>query len=240
MDSAIQEYIDIFRETVKQIEEAKKAYYEAIAECKSQALGTFEYAIDYDDEISELAGIQLASILYFEFDGLIRVSDLEATIQYESLKGKGSFKDFMAKHYIGIPAVCMDCGTTGYTSPKKRESYNKTIERTQVNGLCSSCRAKREEQEKQKSLIEAEERTRNKELLRTMPYAEYLKTDHWVSMRKYMLKKAHYKCQLCGNKQELHVHHRTYENRGNELPQDLIVLCASCHRKFHNIPESEE
>jgi hypothetical protein len=32
-------------------------------------------------------------------------------------------------------------------------------------------------------------------------------------------------------------HHNTYENYGNERPQDLVVLCRSCHQKFHGVVE---
>ncbi len=70
--------------------------------------------------------------------------------------------------------------------------------------------------------------------LRTMPYREYLQTDHWQVLRKRMLKRAGYRCQLCNVEGRLHVHHRTYENRGNESYSDLIVLCPNCHAKHHD------
>lgn len=66
-------------------------------------------------------------------------------------------------------------------------------------------------------------------------YSEYLKSEHWQKTRKRALSRAKYKCQLCGNKNEkLNVHHNTYENLGNEKNEDLIVLCESCHSKFHD------
>lgn len=30
----------------------------------------------------------------------------------------------------------------------------------------------------------------------------------------------------------LHVHHRTYERLGEELPEDLVVLCEVCHEAY--------
>ena len=67
-------------------------------------------------------------------------------------------------------------------------------------------------------------------------YIQYLETDHWKSVRENKLKEANYKCQLCSKKDiELHVHHNTYENIGNEEMNDLIVLCKYCHSRFHNI-----
>lgn len=72
------------------------------------------------------------------------------------------------------------------------------------------------------------------EYLREIKYRDYLLTDHWQGIRKMMLKHAGYRCQLCnaGNR-TLHVHHRTYENRGRETVADLIVLCDQCHSQFH-------
>lgn len=69
--------------------------------------------------------------------------------------------------------------------------------------------------------------------LRSMPYSEYLRTDHWKTTREGALQRAGRKCQLCGEVRRLQVHHNTYENRGCEKPADLIVLCASCHDQFH-------
>lgn len=71
-------------------------------------------------------------------------------------------------------------------------------------------------------------------VLRRMPYQEYLQTDHWKHVRKFMLEFAASRCQLCNTQEKtLHVHHRTYENRGCENVGDLIVLCADCHGQFH-------
>lgn len=68
---------------------------------------------------------------------------------------------------------------------------------------------------------------------RSMPYSDYILTDHWLSVRKAALYRAGGRCQLCGRQERLQVHHNSYENLGHELPEDLIVLCQSCHEKFH-------
>ena len=70
--------------------------------------------------------------------------------------------------------------------------------------------------------------------LRVMPYAEYLKSKHWLNLRKKMIETAGGRCQLCNKDGTLNVHHRTYERRGNESLSDLIVLCRACHAKFHD------
>jgi hypothetical protein len=70
--------------------------------------------------------------------------------------------------------------------------------------------------------------------LRSLPYAEYLKTDHWQSTRKVALRRANFSCQLCNKNVSLDVHHRTYKNLGHEESSDLTVLCRDCHSKHHN------
>jgi hypothetical protein len=74
------------------------------------------------------------------------------------------------------------------------------------------------------------------ESLKTMPYSEFLTTEYWDIIRKFMLDQARFKCQLCNSNGTLHVHHKTYDHHGNEHNhlEDLIVLCEGCHRKFHN------
>lgn len=69
--------------------------------------------------------------------------------------------------------------------------------------------------------------------LKTMPYGDYLQTEHWKDTRTRKLIEAGYKCQVCNSNGKLNVHHRTYENRGNEQLDDLLVLCNDCHKLFH-------
>ncbi len=63
---------------------------------------------------------------------------------------------------------------------------------------------------------------------------EYLKSNHWQGIRKIALKRADYKCQVCGKRNtKLNVHHNTYENIGHEYLTDLCVLCVDCRKIFH-------
>lgn len=64
-------------------------------------------------------------------------------------------------------------------------------------------------------------------------YYSYLKSQDWKSKRKYALEFYGYTCNLCGSKNNLEVHHRTYKNLGKEAMEDLMLLCESCHYKFH-------
>lgn len=70
--------------------------------------------------------------------------------------------------------------------------------------------------------------------LRALPYSEYLLTEHWIETREKAKIKSNYRCEVCNSQNQLNVHHKTYENRGCELPEDLIVLCQDCHKTFHH------
>lgn len=77
--------------------------------------------------------------------------------------------------------------------------------------------------------------------LKSIPYEDYLKTDHWQHFRAEALKNAHHTCQLCGNQNLLlDVHHRTYRNKGRETFLDVIVLCRECHEMFHKNKDKPE
>lgn len=71
--------------------------------------------------------------------------------------------------------------------------------------------------------------------LRKMNYDDFLKTDYWKSVRKEKLRQCGCKCQICGAKNNLHVHHNSYIHHGDEYNhlEDLIVLCKECHNLFH-------
>lgn len=85
-------------------------------------------------------------------------------------------------------------------------------------------------------ICEANDMIARKDIQRkkAMPYDQYLETEHWQQVRKDALRAAEYRCQLCNAAGPLHVHHRTYERRGEESPADVIALCAECHKHFHD------
>lgn len=70
--------------------------------------------------------------------------------------------------------------------------------------------------------------------LKKLPYKEYLKSSHWKETRKRMFILYNHKCGICDSKTKLNVHHKNYTNKGCEKSEDLIVLCQSCHAKFHD------
>ena len=72
-----------------------------------------------------------------------------------------------------------------------------------------------------------------------MKYEEYLQSPEWQNKREWALKWAGDACQVCNSIYNLHVHHRTYDNLGAELPGDLTVLCKNCHTLFHQNDKDE-
>ncbi len=126
---------------------------------------------------------------------------------------------------------CSDCGKIKVCTVASWEATNATYL------FCDDCEGVNPQQSEEEE-YQAREIAEQAEVqrLRTMPYKEYLKTEHWQELRSVMLKRASYRCQLCNaSKVRLDVHHRTYERRGCEWLEDLFVLCQGCHERHHGI-----
>jgi 5-methylcytosine-specific restriction endonuclease McrA len=65
-------------------------------------------------------------------------------------------------------------------------------------------------------------------------YEAYLKTAAWAAKAHAARRRAGYRCQVCNADGELHAHHRTYENLGDEKVGDITVLCVACHALYHD------
>lgn len=70
---------------------------------------------------------------------------------------------------------------------------------------------------------------------RSIGYDAYLRTEAWTRKRDIAIERAGRRCQVCNAPNDLEVHHRTYERVTHEADGDLTVLCARCHRFFHEI-----
>lgn len=64
-------------------------------------------------------------------------------------------------------------------------------------------------------------------------YEDYLESWEWRQSRDAALRRAKWKCERCQSKRSLQVHHKSYERLGEELPEDLEVLCGPCHEGHH-------
>lgn len=73
--------------------------------------------------------------------------------------------------------------------------------------------------------------------LRAMAYDDYLASSEWQATRQRALTRAGHRCQVCGRRSRLNVHHNDYARRGAEEDRDLIVLCGGedgCHALYHH------
>ena len=60
-------------------------------------------------------------------------------------------------------------------------------------------------------------------------YLAYLNSPGWRFRRNAALRRVGFRCERCGSKRDLQVHHKTYDRLGNELDSDLEALCLLCH-----------
>ena len=65
-------------------------------------------------------------------------------------------------------------------------------------------------------------------------YQEYLKSERWATLKKIARERAGNRCQVCNSKAALQCHHRSYDRlREDGEIDDLIVICRSCHERYH-------
>lgn len=63
-------------------------------------------------------------------------------------------------------------------------------------------------------------------------YKTYMQSEAWRELRELMIDIVGGLCERCEASEDdvtLEVHHLTYERLGHEDPEDLQVLCPSCH-----------
>jgi len=64
--------------------------------------------------------------------------------------------------------------------------------------------------------------------------AKHLKSNYWKNLKKVVRFRADNKCEICGSKKQLELHHLHYRTLTKENPEDVILLCRDCHQKQHN------
>jgi 5-methylcytosine-specific restriction endonuclease McrA len=53
-------------------------------------------------------------------------------------------------------------------------------------------------------------------------------------LREQVLRRDNWRCQVCGSRQNLQVHHEELRSRdGRDTKETLITLCAECHEALH-------
>src|SRR3990167_10307847 len=113
----------------------------------------------------------------------------------------------------------------------KKQWFTNCANCHRLNKMCPSC--------KEKKRIEVK---RDRVAILAKDYQKYIHSPEWIERAKKAKARALWRCQLCNAPQGdvtpdgavmLNAHHRTYIRLGYERPEDIIVLCQKCHRKFH-------
>jgi len=78
-----------------------------------------------------------------------------------------------------------------------------------------------------------------KNTVSNMPYSDFLNTVYWRGVSLFIKRRDGFKCASCGSTEKIEVHHKTYENHGDEIHNlaDLTTLCEKCHRDEHSAKE---
>lgn len=63
----------------------------------------------------------------------------------------------------------------------------------------------------------------------------YLSSPKWKALRQQVLARDNNKCVVSGRTDNLHIHHISYKNLGDELLSDLVTLHADVHNHLHQL-----
>lgn len=64
----------------------------------------------------------------------------------------------------------------------------------------------------------------------SIQYLTYINSAAWRTRRQRAIERAGRRCQVCGERKRLQVHHVSYDHLGCERDEDLTALCWWCHQ----------
>ncbi len=76
-----------------------------------------------------------------------------------------------------------------------------------------------------------------KKTTQSLDYYHYINSSEWRAKAEEAKARTNNRCQICNKSRaevQLEAHHRTYERLGNELPEDITVLCRNCHQLYED------
>ena len=79
--------------------------------------------------------------------------------------------------------------------------------------------------------------------MQTKEYKDYIKSKEWKNVKLDILQQRGNYCEICREQRQvniLHLHHKTYKNLFNEKPEDLQLLCPTCHMKVHGLIKKDK
>jgi 5-methylcytosine-specific restriction endonuclease McrA len=80
-------------------------------------------------------------------------------------------------------------------------------------------------------------------LNKILPKRPRLKLDSegYTALHRQVLERDNWRCQACGAMKDLQVHHLQFRSQsGDDFKENLITLCADCHRRTHERSERKE
>lgn len=69
-------------------------------------------------------------------------------------------------------------------------------------------------------------------------YETYLASPEWKKKRAEIKDFYGNKCYICGDENNLEVHHIDYKGLGHETEYDTVCLCHDCHMKMHELKDA--
>jgi ATP-dependent DNA helicase RecQ len=61
-----------------------------------------------------------------------------------------------------------------------------------------------------------------------------LDPESYKRLRQQVLRRDGWRCQSCGGRDNLQIHHKEFRGRsGDDSEQNLVTLCAGCHNSLH-------
>jgi 5-methylcytosine-specific restriction endonuclease McrA len=62
-----------------------------------------------------------------------------------------------------------------------------------------------------------------------------LQGNSYIRLSRQVLERDNWRCQNCGRASELQVHHIQFRSHlGEDREENLVTLCATCHRELHH------
>jgi len=63
-----------------------------------------------------------------------------------------------------------------------------------------------------------------------------LREHEYGKLREKILRRDNWRCQICGSRINLQVHHHYFRSHsGEDRDENLITLCYDCHSKAHHV-----
>jgi 5-methylcytosine-specific restriction endonuclease McrA len=73
----------------------------------------------------------------------------------------------------------------------------------------------------------------NRQLQKQVPMR--LGSRAYEELRREVLRRDSWRCQFCGSRQNLDLHHQRFRSHsGEDMQHNLITLCANCHAAIHS------